>query len=391
MTEEQQIPSASSDRDTQALQKYVRTLLDWGLVSEATTPEGTRYEITETGSEFLRELEELASGTSERLLELDQIPFGLSTSQGLTITPKSLDVVVVIPALNEAEGIATTIEDCQIALRDSLFEILVIDGRSSDGTDRIALSKGARVIHQRRRGYGDALQTGFLYATQKMNAKAIVMIDADSTYDPLDVPSLLQPILADQADMVIGNRLQGMTNGAMTMTNRVGNRLLSWVARVTLNISLRDTQCGLRAFRTELIDCMDFDADGMPFAIEMIANAVAARARIAEVPVGYRPRTGKTKLSPLKDGFRILGTMIRLVRDARPLLFFGLSGLILGVTGLAFGLDVTLEWFKTGTIRRLPTVMLAALLIIGSMQFLTLGLVADMIKRSFRRRNHVQR
>jgi dolichol-phosphate mannosyltransferase len=113
----------------------------------------------------------------------------------------------------------------------------------------------------------------------------------------------------------------------------------------------------------------------------MLVEAKFLGARISEVPVAYRERVGCTKLNPLKDGMRILGTMIRLMRDTQPLLFFGGIGVFLGVIGLVLGIEVTLEWLRTGAISRIPTVMLSVLLMVSSMQFFTLGLVADMIKR----------
>lgn len=153
-----------------------------------------------------------------------------------------------------------------------------------------------------------------------------------------------------------------------------------------LRLNVHDTQCGLGTFRAVLIDVMDLSTEGMPFATEIIVDARYARARIVEVPVVYRPRKGASKLSPLRDGLRILGTTIRLVRDTQPLLFFGALGAALCILGLAFGIDITLEWFGTKTVGRIYTLLLAVLLMIGPMQLLTLGLVADMIKRLRSRR-----
>lgn len=291
-----------------------------------------------------------------------------------------MELIVVMPTLNEAESIARAMDAVRLALNGVTFDILVVDGHSQDGTDKIASEKGAKVIYQKNRGYGDALRTGFLYVRRNLDAKAIVMMDADSTYDPWDIPKLIEPISIDMADMVVGNRFAKLEKGAMSLTNKIGNRILSWVARLTMRIPVHDTQCGLRAFRTRLVDEMTLSADGMPFATEMIADAYSAKARIMELPVWYRPRQGKTKLNPLRDGLRIFGTIIRLVRDTRPLLFFSALAATLGVIGLALGIDVSLEWFRTKTIQRLPTLLLTVLLLIGSMQLFTLGLIADMIR-----------
>jgi glycosyltransferase involved in cell wall biosynthesis len=214
------------------------------------------------------------------------------------------------------------------------YHVLVVDGYSVDGTDEIAKDMGAEVIYQHGKGYGDALKTGFFHAKKRLDAKVIVMMDADLTYDPKDIPKLVAPILEDEADMVVGNRLAGLQKGAMPLVNRVGNNVLSLVAKLALGLNVYDTQSGMRAFRSRLLDRLNLVAVGMPFAMEMLAGALSADARISEVPINYRPRLGKTKLNPIKDGGKILGITVRLMFDIRPLLFFGSIGTVLGVIGL---------------------------------------------------------
>ena len=212
--------------------------------------------------------------------------------------------------------------------------MLIIDGRSTDGTDQIAREKGATVIYQRGKGYGDALKTGFLYARKQLKAKVLVMLDADATYPPKHIPDLVKPILKDQADMVVGDRFAGMQKGAMPFINRFGNKMLSLVAKLALGLNVYDTQSGMRAFKSSLLDSIKLEAVGMPLAMEMLAEAHDAGARIREVPISYMPRVGETKLHPIKDGGRILGTTVRLMFDIRPLLFFGSIGAVLGIMGL---------------------------------------------------------
>jgi len=248
------------------------------------------------------------------------------------------------------------------------YRMLVVDGRSIDGTDEIARKKGAEVIYQRGRGYGDALKTGFFHARKRLDAGVIVMMDADFSYDPKDIPDLVAPILKDEADLVVGNRFAGMQKGAMSLVNRVGNRLLSLVAKLALRLNLFDTQSGMRAFRSELLDSMNMVTGGMPFAIEMLAEALNADARIHETPVSYRPRVGKTKLNPIKDGGRILGITLRLMFDTQPLLFFGGIGTVLGMAGLFLHAI-------SGTL------VFPFLFMIGAIPLFTLGLVISIIKR----------
>ena len=288
--------------------------------------------------------------------------------------------VIVIPALNEEKSIGVVLDEISSIFEGRDYSVVVVDGNSVDGTPEIARKRGAIVISQLGKGYGDALLSGFNYAIDELDPYVIAMMDADMTYDPKDIPVLMEPILDDKADLVVGNRFKGMEKGAMPIFNRMGNRVLSWIARLALKIRIYDTQCGIRIFRTDLLDGLNLSKKGMPFAIEMLAEAKFSGARISEVPVSYRPRVGVTKLSPIKDGLMIFGTILRLMRDTQPLLFFGGMGSLLGVMGFILGFDVALEWLRTQTVTRLPSVILSVLFLMGAIQFFTLGLVADMIK-----------
>jgi glycosyltransferase involved in cell wall biosynthesis len=240
----------------------------------------------------------------------------------------------VIPTLNESEAVGQVVASVKQAMKGYNYRVLTVDGHSTDSTDEIARNMGIDVIYQQGKGYGDALKTGFFYARKRLNAEVIVMMDADLTYDPKHIPQLVKPILEDEADMVVGNRFAGMQKGAMPLVNRVGNRVLSFVAKLALGLNVFDTQSGMRAFKSELIDSMNLVAVGMPLAMEMLAQAHSVDARIREAPISYRSRVGKTKLNPIKDGGRILGTTVRLMFDIRPLVFFGSIGTILGIFGL---------------------------------------------------------
>ncbi len=302
----------------------------------------------------------------------------------------SLDVsrlVVVIPTFNESRSIGQVLDEVSHALTNMDYSVLVVDGHSTDGTCKIAREKGATVIYQHGVGYGDALLTGFTHAKENMGAEMIAMMDGDLTYNAEDIPVLMQHIMKDYKDLAVGNRFGGMEEGAMPFINRVGNKFLSWATRAFLKVRINDSQCGLRVFRASLVDRLSLTKEGMPFAVEMLAEAKFCGARISEAPVSYRPRVGEAKLCPLRDGLRIFGTVLRLMRDTQPLLFFGGIGLLLGLAGATLGLDVTLAWLRTGSVSRMASLLLCVLLLMGAMQFLTIGLVADMIKGLRRSKN----
>jgi glycosyltransferase involved in cell wall biosynthesis len=218
-------------------------------------------------------------------------------------------VVVIVPTLNEEGGIGFVLDRIEKALQHYNYGILVVDGHSSDDTLRIAKDKGARIVLQPGNGYGDALRSGFGYACREMGADVVVMADGDGTYDPFDVPAVVDPILKNESDVVIGNRFGRMDGGAMPLINVVGNRILSLVARMLLDIDTSDTQCGLRAMRAELVSRVRIESEGMPFATEMLAKFRKMGARISQVPVSYHVRTGNSKLRRFEDGFDILRTI----------------------------------------------------------------------------------
>lgn len=289
-------------------------------------------------------------------------------------------VVVVIPALNEQGGIGYVLTKVAEALRGRDSEVLVVDGRSRDRTVDIALSNRARVITQKGVGYGDALQFGFRYAYGRMGATILAMMDADGSYGGEDLPHLLGPIDAGEADVVIGNRFAGLEKGAMNTANRAGNRILSLCAGWALGTMISDTQSGMRAFRADIWRLLDTKTAGMPFAIEMIAEAREAGCKIAEVPISYHPRVGASKLRPAQDAISILITILRLTRDYKPLAFFGGLGMLFIALGTAEGITVVLEWLGSGTVLRIPSVVLSSTLLVTGALVLVLGLVADMIR-----------
>ena len=287
-------------------------------------------------------------------------------------------IAVVIPTLNECEAVGKVLGGVKSAMDGYEYRMLVVDGHSVDGTDEIARDMGADVIYQRGRGYGDALKTGFFYARKRLDAKVIVMMDADLTYDPKHIPELVAPILKDEADIVVGNRFAGMQKGAMPFVNRVGNRVLSLVAKLALGLNVYDTQSGMRAFKSELLESVNLVTVGMPLAMEMLAEALSVDARMCEVPISDRPRVGETKLNPIKDGGRILGITVRLMFDVRPILFFGSIGTILGVVGLLLHyIMLPIE---------LVHVVFPFLFMIGGMLLFWVGFVIVLIKKIRRRK-----
>jgi len=243
-----------------------------------------------------------------------------------------LEVSVVIPCLNEADGIAGVVTEARAALEDAGIhgEVLVVDNGSEDASATLAREAGATVIEELRRGYGSAYLAGLAAA----QGRYIVMADADGTY-PLDRIGDFVDRLRGGADIVIGSRFKGtIERGAMPWPNRfIGNPLLTGMLNVLFRSRVSDAHCGLRALRRDAIPMLKLSALGMEFASEMVIKAGKQRLQIDEVPIAYRVRVGESKLSRFGDAWRHIRFML-VYSPAFLFLLPGGAAAMSGLTGL---------------------------------------------------------
>ncbi|MCA1560415.1 MAG: glycosyltransferase family 2 protein [Acidobacteria bacterium] len=201
-------------------------------------------------------------------------------------------VAVVIPALNEAASIGAVLAELP---RPPVMDVIVVDGGSSDQTRSIAERRGARVIVERRRGYGRACLTGLEHTTG--DADIVVFLDADYSDRPAELTTLIEPIARGRADMVIGSRLAGrLQPGALPWHSRVGNRMAASLMRILYRVKLTDLG-PFRAVRADLLRSMPLREQTYGWPVEMIARAARAGWRVVEVPVTYYPRIGESKIT----------------------------------------------------------------------------------------------
>jgi len=292
-----------------------------------------------------------------------------------------MKISVIIPTMDEP-AIADVLHDVLDALQQHSVELIVVD-KSKDETATRAAELGAKVIHQTGTGYGDAYITGFQHISE--DTETVVILDGDYTYDPYDIPKLLQPI-NDGADLVIGTRFALMDKGAMSRRNALGNRMLTALIRSLYHVRLTDSQSGMRAIRRFALDRLKLQSPNMPFASEMIIEAQKEGLAITEVPIRYRTRVGRAKLDPFRDAFRILSITIRLVRDYNPLVIFLPIGLALMLVGLGYGTTILIDYIHTGIVTRIAAAILSVLLILTGLQITLFGLLADIILTNLRRR-----
>jgi glycosyltransferase involved in cell wall biosynthesis len=215
-------------------------------------------------------------------------------------TGSTLRLSVIIPTLNEEECIGQVIDDVNASLRDKGFdyEIMIVDGRSTDRTRDISREKGAVVVEEPRKGYGRAYKTGF----ENARGEVIATLDGDCTYPTESIVPLMEMLDKDDLEFITTDRFGHMEEGAMSNMHKIGNLALSFTTRLLFGRIIRDSQSGMWVFRREALRKINVEADGMPFSEEIKIEAFR-KLRSGEVMIVYRRRVGEVKLSSWKDGW----------------------------------------------------------------------------------------
>ncbi len=302
----------------------------------------------------------------------------MSTLAQTSISPAAPDaengempvVSVVIPCLNEAENIRACVSAALQAIEGMgvLGEVVVADNNSEDDSAHLAERAGARVVVERRRGYGSAYLAGFAAS----RGRYIVMADADLTYDFNEIPRFVAA-LDEGAEMVIGDRMDNIQPGAMPWLHRyIGNPILTGLLNLFFRTGISDAHCGMRALRRDVLPRLDLRTTGMEFASEMVIRASKENLRIAEFPIEYHPRGGESKLSSFRDGWRHL----RFLLVHSPNHLFILPGAVLAGLGAVIVLFVGAGLDFFGRAWGVHALIGGALLMIVGTQVLALGLCA---------------
>ena len=279
-------------------------------------------------------------------------------------------VSVVIPCLNEAANIRRCVEEARAAMDAAGIdgEVVVVDNGSEDDSAALATEAGARVVHERRRGYGNAYLAGLAAA----EGDYIVMADADLTYDFAEVPRFVAE-LDDGADLVVGDRMGNIRPGAMPWLHRyIGNPLLTGTLNVFFKTGVRDAHCGMRALRREILPALDLRTTGMEFASEMVIRAAKERLDIRQFPIEYHPRGGESKLSSFRDGWRHL----RFLLVHSPTYLFVLPGSVLGLVGIVVSLISLTNISVLGRTWQLHTMVAGSMATVVGAQVVALGVCA---------------
>lgn len=300
---------------------------------------------------------------------------------------------VVIPALNEEAGISAIIERV-LAVRPALLamgvgplEVIVVDDGSQDATPDIVESyvrahpDTVRLIrHSRNRGYGAALKTGFRYAQGDL----LAFLDADGTYPPEAFPELCRVALELGADLVVGSRMSG-GESEMPHVRRLGNGFFALLLSLVGNARIRDTASGMRVFRREALPVLYPLPDGLDFTPAMSTRALHENLAMVEVPIPYRERVGRSKLSVIRDGVRFLRSIVWTALTYNPVRIFGMAGFGLALLG-ALVAAVSLALRQDGA-WPFPRFFAALVLIVAGVNLFSIGTLFNDLVSLFHKRH----
>ncbi|WP_241147263.1 glycosyltransferase family 2 protein [Olsenella sp. An285] len=290
---------------------------------------------------------------------------------------------MLLPCYNEALTIGKVIDDFARELPGAT--IYVYDNNSSDDTSAIAREHGAVVRFEPRQGKGNVVRQ----MLRDIDADYYIMADGDDTYPAEFAPALLAPLMADEADTVVGDRLSNGTYGEENKRafHGFGNDLVRWLINRLYGYQYTDIMTGYRSFSRVFAETLPVLSPGFQIETELSIHAADKRWRIQQVPIEYRdrPEGSVSKLNTFSDGLKVLGMIFSLFKDYKPLPFFSLLAAFFFAVGLVLGIPVILEFVETGLVERLPTAVAAVAFCGLGALLLVCGLILDTVVKGHRR------
>jgi glycosyltransferase involved in cell wall biosynthesis len=285
-------------------------------------------------------------------------------------------VAVLIPCYNEAAAIAQVVRDFRTALPDAT--VYVYDNNSTDGTRAIARAAGAVVRLETLQGKGHVVRRMFA----DIDADLYVLVDGDGTYEAQAAPALIARLRQGGLDMVNASRVTDRT-AAYRRGHVLGNRVLTGLVTTIFGKRLTDMLSGYRVFSRRFVKSFPALSAGFETETELTVHALELRMPIGEMPTRYieRAEGSTSKLRTYRDGFRILRTIVVLLKQERPLAFFSSIALAMLLAGLAFGIPVVIEFFRIHRVPRLPSAVLALGFVLIACLSLMCGLILDSVTR----------
>jgi glycosyltransferase involved in cell wall biosynthesis len=287
-----------------------------------------------------------------------------------------LNVAVLIPCFNEAAAIAEVVAGFRKAL--PMARVLVFDNNSTDDTVAIAQRAGAETRHVTRQGKGNVVRRMFA----DVEADVYLLVDGDATYDAASAPLLVDRLLADGLDMVVGARKDSQIE-AYRPGHRLGNRVLTEFVAQVFGRAFNDILSGYRVFSRRFVKSFPALSIGFEIETELTIHALELRMPIAEVETPYyaRPAGSASKLNTWRDGARIFRMILRLYQLQRPLAFFSCIAAVLATVAIVLAIPIVVTFIQTGLVPRLPTAVLSTGLMLLASLSLTCGLILDNVTR----------
>lgn len=297
----------------------------------------------------------------------------------MSAQPVKPRIAVLLPCYNEEAAIGGTVRAFRAALPDAT--VYVYDNNSRDRTVEVARAAGAVVRAERLQGKGSVVRRMFA----DVDADVYVMADGDETYEAAAAPRMVEQLLAEQLDMVVGAR-KDQVEAAYRRGHRLGNRVLTGLLAWLFGRSFSDILSGYRVFSRRFAKSFPVLSQGFEIETEMSIHSLELRMPVAEVVTAYgaRPEGSQSKLSTWRDGWRILNTIVTLFRVERPALYYGVIGGAFVLLALVLAAPLAVTYAQTGLVPRLPTALLATgLVILGVLAFFA-GLILDTVTRGRR-------
>jgi len=303
----------------------------------------------------------------------------MERADGMDADFGALRIAVLIPCYNEALAVRSVIQGFAKALPTAT--ILVYDNNSTDGTAELARQAGALVRFETRQGKGYVVRRMFA----DIEADLYVMVDGDGTYDPSAVREMIRRLLSDNLDMVNGARQENVSN-AYRRGHKFGNALLSGLVRAMFGQGYRDMLSGYRVMSRRFVKSFPMTSSGFELETELSIHSLDMDMPVAEVSVPFCERAdgAESKLRTLPDGFRILWMILKLLKQEKPLLLFGVVTLLLVLLSIGLAVPLFVTYSETGLVPRLPTAILVTGLMIVAMLSFLCGLVLDTVSRGRR-------
>ncbi len=291
----------------------------------------------------------------------------------------SMRIAVLVPCYNEEAAVAAVVRDFRRALPTAV--VYVYDNNSKDRTIEVARAAGAEVRNERRQGKGHVVRRMFA----DIDADIYVLVDGDATYDAPSAPRMIERLVNERLDMVVGLRVD-QEQAAYRMGHRTGNWMLTSFLAEVFGQAFKDILSGYRVFSRRFVKSFPVLSDGFEIETELSVHALELALPVAEVATPYyaRPEGSVSKLNTWRDGFRILGTILKLYRSEKPLRFFTAIGIFLALVSIGFAIPIFVTYLETGLVPRLPTAVLSMGLMIMALLSVSSGLVLDTVTRGRR-------